>query len=124
MRNVVDIVRVWRDAAALEDIRAAVKAAADSPTPGGGRWRAWELLLPPDLLYPMLEEVCKGYVGEWSPVVDGIGVQVGNQGEIALRFVLEGMKTSPVKVMRHKWQPTRTGDSIPVEVNRGNQVRV
>lgn len=124
MRNVIDLVRVWRDPEALESIRDAVRAAAAMPTPGGGRWRPWELLLPPDLLYPMLQEVSKGFCGEWSPVVDGIGVHVGAQGEIKLRFVLEGMRTSPVKVLTKKWTPSGTGRSIPVEVNGGHPLRV
>ena len=110
----IDLGQVWRDKSALESIRAEIKLQKSLG------WKIWEVLLPPDLLYPMIEEVSQGMYQQWSPVIDGVGIQVGNQGELGLRFVLPDLKTSPVMFQSMKYAPTRIGDTTPVEVNSGN----
>lgn len=115
---IVDLVKVWRDKTALENIRSEIKVQA------GQKWKAWEILLPPDLLYPMISEVSQGMVTEWSPVVDGVGIQLGKENEIAVRFVLPDMKLSPVMVRSMKYIPDRKDNIIPIEVNNGNKIRV
>jgi hypothetical protein len=110
----VELAQVWRDKGALSEIKAEIKRAS---TDG---WKPWEVLLPPDLLYPMIEEVSQGQFQQWSPIVLGIGVQVGGQDEIAIRFVLPEMKTSPVMVRSMPYHGGRKGDTIPVEVGHGN----
>jgi len=42
-----------------------------------------------------------------------VAVQVGQQGEVAIRFVLEGMKTSPVMVRSLPYHGGRRGDTEP-----------
>lgn len=113
---IVDLIKVWRDKKALEEIRSEIKRQK------GQKWSPWEILLPPDLLYPMLEEVSQGMFQQWSPVLDGIGIQVGNQGEVGIRFVLPDMKTSPVMLQTMKYVPNRSCDIIPIEVNCGNKI--
>lgn len=115
---IIDLHQVWRDRNALELIRAEIKSQK------GQGWKVWEVLLPPDLLYPMIEEVSQGMFQQWSPVIDGVGVQVGNQGEIAIRFILPDLQTSPVKLQTMKYVSNRFGDTTPIEVNNGNKIRV
>ena len=110
----IDLAEVWRDKNALENIRAEIKLQAVQ------KWRAWEILLPPDLLYPMITEVSQGMYAEWSPVLDRVGIQLGNPDEIAIRFVLPDMKTSPVKLQTMKYIPMSKDNIIPIEVNSGN----
>ena len=50
-------------------------------------------------------------------VVNGVGVQVGQQNEIAIRFVLPDVNPSPVKIKAMKYIPKRADDIIPVGVN-------
>jgi hypothetical protein len=88
----IDLTQVWRDKPLLEDIRSEIKRRALHG------WRPWQVLLPPDLLWPMINEVSGGMVQEWSPMLDGVGVHLGEEHEVAVRFVLKDMKTSPVMV--------------------------
>ena len=68
----------------------------------------------------MLEEVSQGMVQQWSPVLFGIGVQVGEEREVAVDFVLEGMKTSPVMTKAMPYINQRA--TVPIEVGHGNTV--
>lgn len=111
---VVDLIEVWRDKKALEEIGAEIKMQAHQG------WRPWEILLPPELLYPMIEEVSQGMYTEWSPTIYGTGIQVGEPHELAIRFVLPDMKLSPVMVKSMKYVPTRKDNIIPIEVNCGH----
>lgn len=115
---IIDLKQVWRDKDALESIRAEIRSQKIQG------WKAWEVMLPPDLLYPMIEEVSQGMFQQWSPVIDSVGVQVGNQGEIAIRFILPDLKTSPAKLQTMKYTPNRFGDTTPIEVTNGNKIRV
>ena len=110
----VNLAEVWRDKNALENIRAEIKLQALQ------KWRAWEIFLPPDLLYPMITEVSQGMYTEWSPMLDKVGVQLGQQGEIAIKFVLPELKLSPVKVQTMKYIPMSKDNIIPIEVNSGH----
>lgn len=110
----IDLAEVWRDKPLLEDIRSEVKRQALQG------WRPWELRLPPELLWPMVQEVSEGMFGQWSPVVDGIAVQLGEQHEVAVRFVLRDMKTSPVMVRALPYHGGRPGDTeADLVVRRG-----
>lgn len=113
----VDLKEVWRDKNALENIRSEIKFQAIQ------KWKAWEILLPPDLLYPMISEVSQGMFTEWSPVLDGVGIQLGNPNEIAIRFVLPDLKVSPVKIQIMQYIPMNKDNVIPIEVNSGNKIR-
>jgi len=112
--TIIDLAEVWRDKNALENIRSEIKLQAIQ------KWRAWEILLPPDLLYPMITEVSQGMFTEWSPVIDRVGIQLGNPGEISIRFVLPDLKISPVKLQTMKYVPMSQDNIIPIEVNSGN----
>jgi hypothetical protein len=101
----IDLVQVWRDKPLLEDLRSEIKRQALQG------WRPWELRLPPELLWPMVEEVSQGMVQEWSPRLDGIAVQLGDQHEVAVRFVLKDMPTSPVMVRSLPYHGGRPGDT-------------
>jgi len=114
----VDLSEVWRDKSLASDIAREIKRQAAQG------WKPWEILLPPDLLWPMLEEVSQGMVMQWSPMLFGTGVQVGAEGEVAIRFVLPDLKTSPVMVRSLPYHGGRKGDTVPVEVSNGNTVRV
>jgi len=114
----VELTEVWRDRPLLHDIAAEIKRQAQKG------WKPWEILLPPDLLWPMLEEVSQGMIMQWSPMLLGVGVQVGPEGEVAIRFVLPDLKTSPVMVRSLPYHGGRKGDTVPVEVHNGNTVRV
>lgn len=116
----VDLTQVWRDKVILEEIRAEIRRQNQTTE----KWRAWEILLPPDLLYPMLEEISAGTFQQWSPVLDNVGVQVGNQNEVGIRFVLPELKVSPVMLKTMVYIPNRLDNIIPVEVNSGNKIRV
>jgi len=111
---IVDLTNVWRDKALLDDIRSEVKRQS---TAG---WRPWEILLPPELLWPMIEEVSAGMMSQWSPVVDNVGVQVGEEKEVAIRFVLKGLKTSPVMVRSIKYKAWNKDNVVPIEVHHGS----
>ena len=113
----VNIVEVWRDKEALEAIKAEVLRQSFNG------WRPWEFLLPPEMLWPMLEEVSQGMVQQWSPVLDGVGVQVGKPGELAIRFVRTGEKMSPVMVRSMPYTPSKKDNIVPVEVHHGNSIR-
>lgn len=116
MRNNIDLAPIFRDPALLADIRAEVKRQHLI------RWRPWQVKLPPDLIYPMISEVSEGMMQEWSPVLDGMGVQVGDPNEVSIEFVLEGLKTAPVKVRAIPYKVPRGIE--PVEVRHGASVRV
>ena len=111
MSQVIDLRSVWRDKILLSDIESEIRAQ------GHLGWKAWEILLPPDLLYPMISEISEGMCTVWSPVIFGVGVQVGAQNEIAMKFVLPDLKTSPVKVQTKEYIPSKADDIIPVGVN-------
>ena len=111
MSNTIDLCRVWRDRILLSEIQSEIKRQSSEG------WRAWEILLPPDLLYPMISEISECMMTPWSPVVNGGGVQVGQQNEIAIRFVLPDINPSPVKIKAMKYIPKRADDIIPVGVN-------
>lgn len=115
---IIDLIEVWRDKKILGEIRAEVRRQSQQ------KWKPWEILLPPELLYPMIEEVSHGMYEQWSPVIDGIGIQVGTEGELGIRFVLPDMTTSPVMLQTMKYIPERDCDIIPIEVNHGNKIRV
>ena len=114
MTNAIDLKQVWRDKHLYTEIMDEVSRQAKDG------WRAWELLLPPDLLYPMIEEISAGMITEWSPVFNGIGIQVGDQHEVSIRFVLPDINPSPVKLQTMQYIPRRSDDIIPVEVNCGH----
>ncbi len=111
MRNCVELERVWRDKGLLAEIKSEIARQAMV------KWRAWEILLPPDLLWPMISEISEGMMTEWSPTLCGAGVQVGEQNEIAIRFVLPDMNPSPVKKQTMKYVPRKADDIIPVGVS-------
>jgi len=113
----VKLEEVWRDRLALDAMQREITRQRIFG------WRPWEILLPPELLYPMLEEVSSGMVTSWSPTVCGAGVQVGNQGELAIRFVRTGEKESPVMVKSMPYQPFNKDAITPIEVNNGHQIR-
>lgn len=108
----VELMEVWRDKVLAADIASEIKRQAKQG------WKPWEIMLPPELLWPILEEVSQGMTTTWSPTLYGVGVQVGTEGEVAVRFVLEGMKTSPVmvKAMPYRNQKATT----PIEVGHGH----
>jgi hypothetical protein len=103
--------QVWRDKIVLSEMKSEIKLASQKG------WKPWEVLLPPDLLYPMLEEVSQGMVQQWSPSILGAGIQVGAPNEIAIRFVLPELKTSPVMVRSMPYTGGRKGDTTLVEAN-------
>jgi len=110
----IDLARVWRDKSVLPEMQSEMKRVALQ------NWKPWEILLPPNLLYPMLEEISQNMYVQWSPTLFGVGVQVGAPDEIAIRFVLKDMKTSPVMVRSMPYHGGRKGDTVPVEVGHGN----
>ena len=110
----VELMEVWRDKALASEIASEIKR----QKPQG--WRPWQVRLPPELLWPILEEVSQGMVQQWSPVLFGIGVQVGEEREVAVDFVLEGMKTSPVMTKAMPYHNARA--TVPIEVGHGNTV--
>lgn len=114
MRNDIDIAPIFRDKALLADIRAEVRRQALT------HWRPWQVKLPPDLIWPMVSEVSEGMMMQWSPTLDGVGVQVGAPNEVAVEFVLEGMKTSPVKTRTLPYVAPKGIE--PIEVRHGTQV--
>ena len=71
----------------------------------------------------MLEEISQGMFQQWSPVLDGIGVQVGQAGELSIRFVRTGEKLSPVMVRSMPYIPSKKDNIVPVEVHNGNSIR-
>jgi hypothetical protein len=107
----VDLAEVFRDAKLLADIRSHRRLRMQK------NWRAWEILLPPTLLWPMVEEVSEGRMAQWSPTLDGVAVNVGEPGEVAIRFVLEGLVTSPVEKDCMAYADPRQLE--PVEVRHG-----
>lgn len=112
----VDLKEVWRDRVALESLKAEILRQSFNG------WRPWEILLPPEMLWPMLEEVSQGMIQQWSPVLSGVGVQVGQAGELAIRFVRTGEKMSPVMVQSMPYTPSKKDNIVPVEVHHGNSV--
>lgn len=111
----IELTQVWRDKVVLEDIRAEVKRQALHG------WRPWEYRLPPDLLWPMVSEISEGMVEQWSPTLDGAGVQLGEENEVAIRFVLRDMQTSPVMVRSMPYRGGRQGDTqADLVVRRGH----
>ena len=114
----VDLKEVWRDKGLLEEIRSELLRQKIQG------WYPWEVLLPPDLLYPMLEEVSRGMYTQWSPEILGIGVQVGNVDEVAVRFVRKEEKMSPVMVKVLPYHSEKADNVTPVEVNNGNKIRI
>jgi len=108
----VELMEVWRDKALASEIASEIKR----QQPQG--WRPWQVRLPPELLWPILEEVSQGMMTQWSPVLFGIGVQVGEEREVAVDFVLEGMKTSPVMTKAMPYLNPKA--TVPIEVGHGN----
>jgi len=108
MRNNIDLAPIFRDKMLLADIRAEVKRQALT------KWRPWQVRLPPDLIYPMISEVSEGMLAQWSPTLDGIGVQVGNQNEVDIEFVLEDLHTSPVMCRSIRYTPPRGTEKVEV----------
>lgn len=109
----IDLKQVWRDQRLLMDIRSEVKRKKDQ------HWRAFLLLLPPDLLWPMIEEVNSGTATQWSPSLDGIAINVGPEHEVTMKFVLEGLKVSQVMESTMKYTPWNRSNVKPIEVRRG-----
>lgn len=114
MREQVDLAEVFRDRKLLDDVRSHIRRRALR------NWRAWEVLLPPTLLWPMVQEVSEGRFAEWSPTLDGVPVNVGEPHEVAIRFVLVGLSTSPVEKDCLKYEESRQLE--PVEVRHGAAV--
>jgi hypothetical protein len=112
----VNLAEVWRDKPLLEAIDSEVFRQKHAG------WRPWEIMLPPDLLWPMLEEVSSGMVQQWSPVLRGVGVQVGIPSEVSIRFVRAGETQSPVMVKAMPYTPAKKDNIIPVEVHHGNKI--
>jgi hypothetical protein len=112
----VDLKEVWRDRIAYEEMASEIKRQRIAG------WRPWEILLPPEMLWPMLEEVSHGMVQEWSPILLGAGVQVGAERELAIRFVRTGETQSPVMVKAMPYAPSKTDNIVPIEVGHGNTV--
>lgn len=114
--NKVELKEVWRDKPALQAIRDEVKRQSIQG------WKPWELLLPPDMLWPMISEVSQGITEAWSPVLDGIGIQVGNPDELAIRFVLPSLNPSPVMIRSIRYIPDKKDNIVPVEIGHGNKI--
>jgi hypothetical protein len=110
----VELMEVWRDKALAGELRSEIKRQAVDG------WKPWEILLPPALLWPMLEEVSSGMTMTWTPVLFDIGVQVGREDEVAIRFILPGLKTSPAMVKAMPYRNPKA--TVPVEVGHGDQV--
>ena len=115
MRNDIDLAEIFRDKELLSDIRAEIKRQ------GLTNWRPWQIKLPPDLIWPMVSEVSEGMLAQWSPTLDGIGIQVGNPNEVDIVFVLEGLTTTPTKTQSLSYVAPRGIE--PIEVRHGAQVR-
>ena len=109
----IDLTEVFRDKEVLSEIRWEIKRKALTG------WKPWTILLPPDLLWPMINEISAGMSVPWSPFIDGIPVEVGPQNEIGLKFVLPGMKKSPVHYEGMKYVPSKEDYTVPVEVRHG-----
>lgn len=107
----IDLQEVWKDKKILGEMRSEIKKQSIQG------WKPWEILLPPDLLYPMIEEVSSGMMIAWSPCIDNVGINVGEQNEVAIRFVLKDMKVSSVMVKTMKYIPSKIDDIILVTVN-------
>jgi len=114
----VNLQEVWRDKELLSEIKNEILRQKQNG------WYPWEILLPPDLIYPMLEEVSSGMYTTWSPVVLDTGVQVGNVGEVSIRFVRKEEKLSPVMVKVLEYRSEKADNVTPVEVSNGNKIRV
>jgi hypothetical protein len=110
----VELMEVWRDKALADELRSEIRRQAVAG------WKPWEILLPPALLWPMLEEVSSGMTMTWTPVLFDIGVQVSKEDEVAIRFILPDLKTSPVMVKVMPYRNLKA--TVPVEVGHGNQV--
>jgi hypothetical protein len=110
----VELMEVWRDKALASELSAEIKRQARQG------WKPWQINLPPKLLWPILEEVSQGMVQQWSPVLFGVGVQVGEEHEVAIQFVLPDMKTSPVMTKAMPYHNARA--TVPIEVGHGNTV--
>ena len=110
----VELMEVWRDKALASELSAEIKRQAQQG------WKPWQINLPPELLWPILEEVSQGMVQQWSPVLFGVGVQVGEEHEVAIQFVLPGMKTSPVMTKAMPYINARA--TVPIEVGHGHKV--
>lgn len=111
---IVELMEVWRDKPLASEIASEIKRQSAQG------WRPWQVKLPPELLWPILEEVSQGMVTQWSPVLMGVGVQVGEEHEVAIEFVLPDLKTSPVMTKAMPYHNTRA--TVPVEVGHGNKV--
>lgn len=114
----VRLEEVWRDKGLYEEMKAEI---FKQKIMG---WHPWEILLPPDLLWPMLEEVSQGMVMQWTPSILDTPVQVGAQSEIGIRFVRKEEKESPVLYRSMKYNPEKSDYVVPVEVNNGSKIRV
>ncbi len=114
----VNLQEVWRDKPLLSEIKNEILRQKQNG------WFPWEVLLPPDLLYPMLEEVSSGMYTTWSPSLFETSVQVGNVDEVAIRFVRKEEKMSPVMVKVMKYHSEKADYITPVEVSNGNKIRV
>lgn len=108
---IISLEEVWRDKPLLDEMRSEIKRQSLQ------NWKVWEILLPPELLWPMLEEVSQGMYQQWSPSLFGAGVQVGEEKEVAIKFVLPDLKMSPVMVKSMPYLPNRTSNIVPVKVN-------
>ena len=113
----VKLDEVWRDKILIESIKSEIKRQAIN------NWRPWEIYLPPELLWPMLEEVSQGMYQQWSPTLFGVGVQVGEPHEVSIKFVLPDLNPSPVNISAMPYYPSKASDIAPIEVtNHGNKV--
>lgn len=112
----VELLEVWRDKYLADEIRSEIKHQAVIG------WRPWQIKLPPELLWPMLEEVSQGMVTQWSPQLFGVAVQVGEPKEVSIEFVLPDLKTSPVMVKAMPYTREKFGVTESVEVHHGNTV--
>lgn len=110
----VELTEVWRDKSLASEIASEIKKQAKLG------WKPWQVHLPPELLWPILEEVSQGMMTQWSPVLFGIGVQVGEEHEVSVKFILPDLKTSPVMVKAMPYVNQRA--TVPIEVGHGNQV--
>jgi len=114
----VNLQEVWRDKELLSEIKNEILRQKHNG------WYPWEILLPPDLLYPMLEEVSSGMYTTWSPAICDTGIQVGNVDEVAIRFVRKEEKMSPVMVKALPYHSMKADNITPVEVRDGHKIRV
>lgn len=60
---------------------------------------------------------------QWNPMLDGVGIDIGGQKEVTIRFVLKRMETSPVMTRSMRYIPSKD-DFInkDLEIHNGSAV--